>query len=169
MKKLFLAFLLLAGTTCSVKAQTKKTSGAGKFSIGVDAAVPTGITSVVYNMGIGGSIKYELPIATDLYFTISAGYEAFLVKREFKVPGLSSSDGFIPLKAGIKYYFKNGLFAEAQAGVSIYAGKESFTSFLYSPGIGYSFAGGFEAGVRYEAWVKSGTMGQVALRAAFRF
>ncbi|MDB5276908.1 MAG: hypothetical protein JWR61_1863 [Ferruginibacter sp.] len=146
MKKLLLALLVLAVTTFSSVAQTTKSSAHGKFNIGADIAVPTGIASMVYNAAIGGSVKYEVPAATDLYFTLSAGYEAFLVKSEFKFPGSKSSEGYVPLKAGLKYYFKNGFFGEAQAGASIYTGSDGFTSFVYSPGIGYSFVGGFEAG-----------------------
>lgn len=169
MKKLLFVILLLAATTFISVAQNEKPATHGKFSIGADVAVPTGMASLVYDVAMGGSLKYEVPAATDVYVTISAGYESFLVKSELKDLGVKSADSYVPLKAGLKYYLKNGFFGEAQVGASIYTGSDSFTSFVYSPGIGYSFDGGFETGVRYEAWVKNGTMGQVALRLAYRF
>lgn len=169
MKKILLAIILYTATAYSSLAQTTKTIGSGKFSIGVDAAVTTGNASMMNNIGIAGSVKYEVSAATDFYVSLSVGYEVFLLKNEYKFLGQLSSSGYIPLKGGIKYYFEKGIFAELQAGASIYAGKESFTSFIYSPGIGYTFDGNFEIGARYEAWVKSGTFGQVALRLAFRF
>jgi hypothetical protein len=173
MKKILLTLAVIGAATFSSFAQTTATTSSkvnegGKFSIGIDGALSTGAASNFYSFGIGGSIKYEAPTALNTFFTISGGYESFLYKSEFKVPGYSSADGFVPLKAGIKHYFNDGFFGEAQAGISIYTGTGSFTSFAYSPGIGYSFNGGFEAGVRYEAWVKDGTMGQVALRLAYR-
>lgn len=171
MKKVALTLAILAGAIFAGHAQqttTSSTSG-GKFSIGIDAALPTGDASQFYSAGFGGSIKYEVPTAKNTFFTISAGYESFLYKSEFKMPGHKSADGFIPVKAGIKYYTDGGLFLEAQAGISIYPGTDSFTSFAYSPGVGYSFNGGLEAGIRYEAWVKDGTLGQAAFRLAFKF
>ena len=41
-------------------------------------------------------------------------------------------------------------------------------AFAYAPAIG-AFVGGFEVGVRYEGWVKTGTISQVALRVAYSF
>jgi len=170
MKKLLFVLSVFGATTFSGFAQTATSSKANaKFSIGIDGALPTGSASNFYSAGIGGSIKYEVPTAQNTFFTISGGYESFLYKSIYKVPGYRSSDGFVPIKAGIKYYTDGGLFLEAQAGISIYTGTGSFTSFAYSPGVGYSFNGGLEVGVRYEAWVKDGTFGQAALRLAFRF
>jgi len=173
MKKILLALTVLAGTTLAGFAQqtaaSSKANEGGKFSIGIDAALPTGDAGDFYSAGFGGSIKYEVPTAKNTFFTISGGYESFLYKSIYKVPGYSSSDSFVPLKAGIKYYSDGGFFLEAQAGISIYTGNNSFTSFAYSPGIGYSFNGGLEVGARYEAWVKDGTFGQAAVRLAFRF
>ena len=171
MKKILLVSAILAGTTFAALAQqtTASSTTSGKFSIGVDAALPTGDASQFYSTGFGGSIKYETPTAKNTFFTISAGYESFLYKSEFKTPGYKSADGFVPVKAGIKYYSDGGLFLEAQAGISVYTGSGSFTSFAYSPGVGYSFNGGLEVGMRYEAWVKDGTFGQAAFRLSYKF
>lgn len=172
MKKLLLMLSVVTAATVSGFAQTttpSKLNGGAKLSIGIDGALPTGSAGDFYSAGIGGSIKYEVPTAPNTFFTISGGYESFLYKSIYKVPGNSSSDSFVPLKAGIKYYTDGGFFLEAQAGISIYTGTDSFTSFAYSPGIGYSFNGGLEVGARYEAWVKDGTFGQAAVRLAFRF
>jgi hypothetical protein len=172
MKKLLLALSVFGAATFSGFAQTaslSKANGGAKLSIGIDGALPTGSAGDFYSAGIGGSIKYEVPTAQNTFFTISGGYESFLYKSIYKIPGNSSSDSFVPLKAGIKYYTDGGFFLEAQAGISIYTGTGSFTSFAYSPGIGYSFNGGLEVGARYEGWVKDGTFGQAALRLAFRF
>ncbi|SHM47854.1 hypothetical protein [Mucilaginibacter sp. OK098] len=171
MKKVLLALFMLGVTACSSFAQTGK-SESGKFSIGVDAGIPVGNGSNVYNFAIGGSLKYDLPIATATYFTISAGYESFMVKSALKNSGLGfpSSSGFIPLKAGLKYYFNGeGFFGEAQLGAAFSTQSGGGTAFAYAPGIGYTFDGGFEAGVRYEAWSHNGTLSQVALRIAYCF
>ncbi|WP_428330198.1 outer membrane beta-barrel protein [Mucilaginibacter sp.] len=168
MKKFLLALAVLGATAISSFAQT--TSGTGKFSIGVDAALPLGTASDVYSSGFGISLKYEVPIAINTDVTFSGGYEAFIVKSDVKNAfGTKSSYGFVPIKAGLKYYFNQGFFGEAQLGAAFSTESGGGTAFAYSPGIGYTFTSGFEAGVRYEGWSKDGTFDQVALRLAYRF
>ncbi len=114
-------------------------------------------------------MKYEHPIADQLFLTGSAGYSRLLYKDDFKSKFGVSSVGFIPVKAGVKYYFDDAFFAEGQLGASFSTESSKTVLFAYSPGIGYSFANGLEAGIRYEAWSKNGTTSQVALRVAYRF
>ena len=173
MKKVLLALAIIAGTAFTTFAQTKS-GDSGKFSIGVDAGLPLGNTKDISSFAIGGSIKYELPIAAGTLFTVSAGYENFLYKSEYKdflkLGGIDrSGEGFVPVKVGIKYYIENGFFAEGQLGAVFGTRSGSGTAFAYSPGVGYTFDGGFEAGVRYEGWSHDGTVSQVALRLAYRF
>ncbi|MEN0056780.1 MAG: hypothetical protein AAGC65_24090 [Mucilaginibacter sp.] len=166
MKKILLALALIAGTTFTTFAQTK--SDGGKFSIGFEAGLPTGDIHHFYGSVLGGSLKYELPIAPSTYFTVSAGYNSFQAKGILKdIDG--SSFGAVPVKAGIKYYIEQGFFAEGQVGAAFFTGDASGTAFAYSPGIGYTFAQGLELGVRYEGWSKDGTIGQAGLRIAYRF
>jgi hypothetical protein len=115
MKKLTLTLTLLSGIFFSCFAQTtsSSTKQESKFSIGVDAGLPTGNASNVYDFAIGGSLKYDIFAATDLFVTISAGYESFQVKSSLTALGAKSSEGFIPLKAGLKYYISEGFFGEA--------------------------------------------------------
>jgi hypothetical protein len=165
MKKIVLALALIAGTAFTTFAQSK--SDGGKFSIGFEAGLPVGNFHNIASSIFGGSLKYELPIAPSTLFTISAGYSSLKYKDFLGFDGGSS--GFVPVKVGIKYYIENGFFAEGQLGATFATGDGGGTLFAYSPGVGYTFAGGFEAGVRYEGWSKNGTIGQAALRLAYRF
>jgi hypothetical protein len=162
MKKILLALLILGGTAFTTFAQSKD---GGKFSIGFEAGLPVGDAHNFYSSVFGGSLKYELPIAESTFFTLSAGYNSFKVKEIFG----GGSNGAIPLKAGIKYYFDRGFFAEGQLGAAFSTQSGGGTAFVYAPGIGYTFDGGFEAGVRYEGWSHNGTISQVGLRLAYRF
>jgi hypothetical protein len=166
MKKLFMSLLLVSAAFCSF---AQSSNGPGKFSIGVDGAIPTGDAHQLFNYGIGGSFKYEFPVAKMVFVTLSAGYESLHVKSELQEPGSKSSFGFIPIKAGIKPYLDGGFFFEGQLGTVFSTEKDGGNSFLYSPGFGYTFDGGFEVGVRYEAWSNGGTIGQVGARLAYRF
>jgi hypothetical protein len=175
MKKLLLTLALASGIAFSSFAQTTTAtsssplSGGGKFSIGAEGGLPVGEVSNGYSAVIGGSVKYELPTSGRSYFTLSAGYNAFLLKSEFKGIGISSTTGFIPVKAGAKYYSEGNFFIEGQLGIVFSTESGGGHAFVWSPGIGYSFNGGFEAGVRYEGWTNGSTIGQVNLRLAYRF
>ena len=166
MKKVLLAAALLVGVVSGGFAQKKADDG-GKFSIGVDAGIPVGTTSNAYSFAIGGSLKYDMSLAKEAAFTISVGYESFMGKTvgTFKVPAA----GFVPLKAGIKYYFSDDFYGEGQLGAAFGTQSGGGTSFVYAPGIGYKLGGGVDLGVRYEAWSHSGTVSQVAARLAYSF
>jgi len=169
MRKFLLALVVLGGTALSGMAQTGSSSTDGKFSIGLDAGLPVGNTSIVFSTVIGGSLKYEAPILTNTFATFSAGYSAFLTKSVWKNLGVPASAGFIPLKAGIKTYPTEGIFLEGQLGVVFSTESNGGHAFVYSPGVGYTFSSGFEAGIRYEGWSNNGTTSQVALRLAYRW
>jgi hypothetical protein len=171
MKKFLLTSALFIFVALKSFAQTTaSTNGGGKFSIGIEAGVPVGDASDGFNAVIGGSVKYELPMAAKTYFTLSAGYSAFLTKGDLTAIGVPSSFGFVPLKAGIKYYSSDGFFLEGQAGIVFSTEEGGGSAFVYAPGIGYTFNGGFEMGVRYEGWPKDGgTTSQIGLRLAYRF
>jgi hypothetical protein len=171
MKKVLLTLAVLGGVAFGTFAQSKS-NDVGKFSIGVEAGIPVGDVSNGYNFVIGGSLKYEQPIATDLAFTLSAGYSSFMGKT-VDLGGASvkfPNAGFIPVKAGIKYHFAEAFYGEAQLGASFSTESGGKAGFAYSPGIGYNLGGGIDLGVRYEGWSYSGgTTSQVAARLAYSF
>ncbi|HTD41443.1 MAG TPA: hypothetical protein VK671_12530 [Mucilaginibacter sp.] len=173
MKKQLFTLLLVSGVAASSFAYTRTDSLSSakkgtKISIGAEAGVPVGDASTGYNLVLGGSAKLEVPTARNTFFTLSAGYNAFFLKSEFKGIGIPSTTGFIPVKAGLKCYTDN-FFFEAQAGIVWSTESGGGHAFAWSPGIGYSFNSGFEAGARYEGWTNGGTTSQISLRLAYRF
>lgn len=169
MKKILLAAALLVGVSFTTFAQSNDEGG--KFSIGLEGGVPVGDASDAYNAVVGGSLKYQLPIATSTSFTISAGYSAFLGKDNYLNLGIKApSYTAVPIKAGLKYHFSEGFYGEGQVGVAIGTKSGAKTGFAYAPGVGYDFGGGVDIGVRYEGWAYSGgSISQVAARLAFSF
>jgi len=168
MKKIILMLLFVGGFAASTMAQSS--NDGGKFNIGVEAGLPVGDASNLYTTFLGASIKYEYPVAESVFVTGSVGYNAGLIKSEIKdALGFQSAYSYIPLKAGLKYYVQEGFFVEGQLGATISTESGAGAAFTYAPGIGYTFDGGFEAGVRYEAWSKNGTTSQIGLRIGYRF
>ena len=170
MKKFLLALVLLSGAAFSSFAQSS--SSTGKFSIGLEAGLPIGdIKDAGGKLFIGGSLKYDQPIGSYTFITLSAGYSTFRGKSGIR------SFGFVPVKAGIKYFFTEGFFGEGQIGAAFSTqggagGGNAIgggTAIAYAPGFGYNFNTNIEVGVRYEAWYKDGTISQIGLRTAYKF
>ena len=173
MKTLLLTLLFAVGIAISSFAQLKPDSLSAakhriRLNIGVDAGLPTGSVSEVYNFVLGGSAKLEVPTITDTYLTITAGYTAFFIKGSLKSNGAPSTSNFVPLKAGVKIYTDN-FFFEPQAGIVWSTEHDGGHAFAWSPGIGYSLNNGLEFGARYEGWTNGGTIGQISARIAYRF
>jgi len=174
MKTQLLTLLFAAGIAISSSAQSKPDSSSAtnrgvKFSIGAEAGIPVGDASTGYNLVLGGSAKVEVPTSSLTSLTLSAGYNAFFLKGEFKGYGIPSTSGFVPVKAGLKCFASSNFFVEGQAGIVWSTENGGGHAFAWSPGIGYDFAGGFEVGGRYEGWSNGGTIGQISLRLAYRF
>jgi hypothetical protein len=171
MKKLLIIITLIGGTIFTTFAQSSMPAGSSfadksRFSIGLEVGVPVGETANVYNFGIGGSLKYETPIAAATLFSISAGYTSLAANQHHS----NESFGFVPVKVGIKYYLSQGFYAEGQLGATFYVGSGgSFNYFDYSPGIGYTLNRNFDIGLRYEGWVRGITISQIGFRAAYNF
>lgn len=157
-----------------------KSFGGGKFNIGVDGGLVEGTYNNTYNSVLGFSIKYEIPVAKNVYGTLSAGYATVSTKSDsVSATGYKSSYGFFPDKIGLKYCYKGHVFAELQAGILLPAesGNTSSnlqepiveTTFIYSFGIGYTMPKGVELGLRYESWDEGYAFNQWALRLAYRF
>lgn len=174
MKKLFL-LTAIAGLFAfsNVSAQTKDVAMSGnKFGIGAEFAFPTGSFGDVYNLGYGGSLQFQTPIAEKLNFTATAGYLNFTGKD--LGAGFKAADfGVIPVKIGARYFIAENFYAGGELGAAFGTGDNSETSFVYTPNIGVEFPvsdkGSIDLGARYEAWSNNGTLKFVGLRLAYNF
>jgi hypothetical protein len=171
MKRIILTFTLLTGLTLAGYAQK---TDSGKFSVGIDAGAIVGDVSDRANLAIGASVKYDKPIFSKTSLTLSAGYSYLPYTNDFKInlAGYESSqsggEGYVPLKAGLKYMFNDTFYGEGQIGAAL-ATTGGGAAFLYAPGVGVKFGQGVDFGIRYEAWQKTSTISQFALRLAYSF
>ncbi|MES2827817.1 MAG: outer membrane beta-barrel protein [Bacteroidota bacterium] len=173
MKRLILttAIVGLLGFT-SLNAQTKDPAmGGPKLGIGAEFAFPTGSTADGVDFGYGGSLQYQHPIANKLNVTGSAGFINFKSKE---ILGTTFNAGFIPVKAGLRYFLAENIFVNGEVGASFSTEDGGSTGFAYSPGIGIEFpvadGGTIELGGRYEGWkYDGGTTKFVGLRLAYNF
>ena len=172
MKKLFL-LTAIAGIFAftNVSAQKDPAMNGPKLGVGVEFGLPVGDFGDFYNLGVGGSLVYQQPLASNLNFTASAGYINFSSEE---VLGVKVSSAAIPVKAGIRYFFAENFYGGAELGAAFSTEDNGGTAFAYAPGIGVEFPvadkAAIDLGVRYEGWSRdSRTNSFIGIRAAFNF
>jgi len=159
-------FSAKAQTTTPAPASTSTTTASGiRYSIGVDAGIPTGKLSDAYNWNLGGSLQVDIPVANKLFVTVNAGYDNIFGKT-VNVDGVNvkaENIELLPVKAGLKYFVVSNFYVQGEAGASFLLNKSKLdddksAAFIYAPQIGYQFQLGgksyIDAGVRYEASTK---------------
>ncbi|MHA4894763.1 hypothetical protein ACXZ1K_08430 [Pedobacter sp. PWIIR3] len=160
----------------SVNAQTKDVAMTGsKIGIGAEFAFPTGNFGDAFDLGYGGSLQFQTPIANKLNFIATGGYLNFTGKD---IPGTGGTVkvadfGVVPLKVGARYFLTENFYAGGELGAAIGTSKGSETAFIYTPHIGVEFPvadkSTIDLGARYEAWSNNGTSRFVGLRLAYNF
>ncbi|MDB5141722.1 MAG: hypothetical protein JWQ66_435 [Mucilaginibacter sp.] len=169
------------------------------LSLGLELGIPFNTSTYnygdirgYYKDGIGGSLRIELPVTKSLHFTASAGYISYpnvyylaLTATETAPAGYvypsdqlisNTSYRFIPVKAGLQYYYSGYLYADAEAGAAIKSNSATKTSFIYSGGLGgvipFNAVSGLDIGFRYErgyqVYVYPSPMSQFGIRLAYK-
>lgn len=165
--------LAFAGLSVAAKAQTTTSTSTStttkdgiRYSIGVEAGIPVGSFKDAYKWNLGGSVQADIPVASQLFVTVNAGFNNVFGKKD--VLGVAGADvpnvQLLPVKAGLKYFVIPNLYVQGEAGAAFLLNKDKVgydksTAFVYAPQIGVQFPisanGNFiDAGVRYEATTK---------------
>jgi hypothetical protein len=132
----------------------------------VEAGLPLGQNGKPYSAVIGGSMQYEMMPDTDIGITVSGGYQHWPIKSTYG----GGSIGFVPLLAGVKYYFTPSAFFHAQLGAAIGTKTGQGTSFTYSPGLGLKLSPNVDATLKYTGISnKGGNLDNVSLRLGYNF
>jgi hypothetical protein len=166
MKKLLPLIFLFSYIAAYSQGQSKPQKA---FGVGLDIAFPT---NSIYNVGFGGSGKAEVPIIGNVSLTATAGFTSFYYKSSFLGNTKTQApSGFLPLKAGAKYYISEGFYLEGELGTAIETNysKNKLFAFSFSPGfiIPTGKHTGIDVGLRYENW-GSGRVRQTGIRVAYR-
>jgi hypothetical protein len=160
-----LSFAAKAQTTTTTSTSTTTKSGI-RYSIGVDAGIPVGDLKDSHKWNLGGSAQADIPVASQLFVTVNAGYNNIFGKKD--VAGVSGADvpniQLLPVKAGLKFFPIQNFYVQGEAGAAFLlnkneTGNDKSTAFVYAPQIGVQFPvsanGNFiDAGIRYEATTK---------------
>lgn len=166
MKKLIL--LLLAFYSIQLRAQST-TEVTKAISAGFELAIPS---NGAYSVGVGASAKFEVPVVAPVSLTLTAGFTSMFYKSNyFDASNTPGAAVFVPLKAGLKYYFNKSVYAEGEAGTAIETNYAKQGLFAFSIGPGFIVPAGEKNGIdisfRYENW--SNQVRQTSIRFAYRF
>ena len=171
-------YVLLAGAlVLAVVTKTNAKGGDnGRLSVGAELGLPMGTFGDVYSIGIGGSLRYEMPMGDNLGLMATAGFMSFSGKdiTVGTVTVKGASQTMIPIQIGAKYYFteqQSGFYGSAELGVhmasytikgydavvfngvTIVPAKadetKTDTNFSFAPGIGYALDN-VDIGLRYQ-------------------
>jgi len=163
--------LAFAGLSFAAKAQTtpattSTTTPSGiRYSIGVEAGIPVGNFKDTHKWNLGGSIQADIPVASQLFVTVNAGYNNVFGKKDVGATSLDVPNvQLLPVKAGLKFFPIPNFYVQGEAGAAFLLNKSDFyndksVAFAYAPQIGVQFpvsaSGNFiDAGIRYEATTK---------------
>jgi hypothetical protein len=175
MKK-FTKILASAAAVVALFFSTNVNAQTPNFGIGVNVGAPT--NNDFYKLSLGVDARMQFNAAKQLSIPVTVGYTHMLAKDVVFANGEELPDyGFIPVKAGLKYFFAesgSGLYALGEVGAAFGVTDMSKTGFLYSPAVGYSWSNGLDLGVKYEGISKGvkytdDNIGHVALRIAYGF
>jgi hypothetical protein len=153
-----------AQTTTTSTSTTTTTSNGVRYSIGVDAGIPTGNFNNAYKWNLGGSVQADIPVASQLFVTVNAGYNNVFGEKNLGGTGVDvPSIHLLPVKAGLKFFPISNFYVQGEAGAAFLLNKSDYfddksTAFVYAPQVGVQFpvsgSSFIDAGVRYEGTTK---------------
>jgi len=156
--------LVFVGFSLSAAAQAIPDTA--RLAVGIDLGSPTASISNRYVFSLGGSIRFDYPIARKSYITASVGYNNFFLADgstttqqailNVPVPTMQT----MPLKIGYKLFLIKQFYVQAEAGETLILNKSAVYAtnsyaFTYAPQIGMIFKlkksrRYIDAGFRYE-------------------
>lgn len=167
MKYLGLLLFALCLTICA-KAQERDLKA---FGLGVEIPIPT---QSVYSIGIGASGKLEIPLTGNLGLTVTSGITEMYYKSGLVYAlDVPSTDTFVPLKGGLRYFLGPGVYAEGEMGNTFEIEHDKRDLFTYAIGPGFvapinGGKNGIDVSFRYESW-SNHELRLTAFRVAYRF
>jgi hypothetical protein len=165
--------LILLFTICFFQLAQAQDDDRNRFAIsaGFELGIPN---QSIYSIGLGGSLKAEVPIAHHFSLTATGGITSLDYKNgAVHELGTPNNDTFVPLKGGVKYYASPGFYFEGELGNVIETEHFKQNLFAYSIGPGFVIPvnhgkTGVDIGFRYESWSKN-VLRETGLRVAYRF
>ncbi len=158
---------LFIGTTANAQTTPKSKL---RFGVGLEAGAPTGSAHTGSNFELGGTARLQYGVGERFALMLTSGYYNFFGKTISENPEIkTTSNGVVPLKAGMKAFFTDNLYFSAEAGAGFETSGSNNTKLLLAPGLGWANQK-WDVGLRYEDFSGQGSSyGLVGLRLAYGF
>ncbi len=151
-------FLLLFLLSPFVHAQTIRGCGI-RYAIGAETGLAVNYLAKKHQFLAGASLQADFPILDqELYTTLNTGYNHAFVRSDFS--HLVEDMNIIPLKVGLKYFWRKYLYVQSEVGVSFLLNKTNCVegknkAYVLAPQIGallHAFGRNFiDIGLRFES------------------
>lgn len=155
--------------TGSPSQEVNEFNQAFRLGFGVNAGLPVNDDFDAYTFALGGDVRLQYDLTKRGSITFTTGYQHFF-GDDYTIAGqkYEADDlGFIPVKAGFKYFvFEDRFYVLGEAGAG-FAVTHNETSFLWSPGFGYA-NDMIDVSLRYEGTTDF-HVDQIALRLVYGF
>ncbi|QIL41825.1 hypothetical protein G7074_22690 [Pedobacter sp. HDW13] len=143
-----------------VYAQSQVYGGTGiRYSVGIETGLATGYLAKKYEAPLGVSAQAEFPITEGiLYASVNTGFNNIFVSGTYS--RLVDDLHLVPIKTGLKYFYRSNLYIQSEIGVSFLLNKTNCVegkkaAFLYAPQFGMIFYlhnnNYIDAGLRWES------------------
>lgn len=153
----FIIFLLIIFSTSVVKSQVF--TGVGiRYSIGAETGLAVGYLAKKYEAPVGISLQADFPVIDgELFATVNSGFNNVFVRPNYR--DLVDDLRLVPIKAGLKYFYRSNLYVQSEIGVSFLLNKTECVegrnvALVTAPQIGMIFylheKNYIDAGLRFE-------------------
>ena len=179
-----ISFSAIAQTSTPTTTSTTSSNGI-IYSVGVDGGFTAGSFKNTNKWDLGGTVQADIPVASQFFLDINAGYLNFYGKNDAYGTGTQAEAvRLLPVKAGLKYFVINHVYVQADAGVGFALNKSDLgyqrtAAFLYTPQIGVQLPVGnkefidagayYEASTKYTSGVDNTKINFFGLRVAYAF
>jgi len=146
----FFYLVIFLGLSYGATAQQSAVPDTTRYSVGFDAAFPTGNLNNGYLWGTGVSAQVDIPLTTKWYVTANVGYNSFFPQKSqtangYAIAGVSQPNmAVLPAKVGVKYFLIRTFYLQGEVGESLILNKSALYAYqsnalTFAPQIGLLF------------------------------
>lgn len=136
-----------------------------QLSIGLNAGGPNS----GYRFLVAPDLRYQFSVTKHFTVPLTVGYTQLKPNFITQEKGATTYQ-FIPVKAGLKYFFNDngtGAYGLLEAGAAFNTQSNGQTAFVFSPAIGYAWNNGLDLAAKYEGYSATGNMHYIGIRLGY--
>jgi hypothetical protein len=155
----FLTIFILAFFSADIVKSQVFTGTGIRYSAGIETGLAVGYLAKKYEAPAGISLQVDFPVIdNELFATVNSGFNNIFVRPDYR--HLVEDLRLVPIKAGLKYFYRSNLYVQLEIGVSFLLNKTNCVegknaALVTAPQIGMIFylheKNYVDAGLRFES------------------